>query len=223
MAATKEDQRQPGAEFLPGRQWVNPGFGVPLDFEVIDPAERRAQLVLDPALDTENVDFEPMCCVGDVAGRALFTAQGCQSAQQCHCHRRRRTGTATSRDGGTNTHFHRETRWGWERVDGGLQERVAGDSVRRRDDGVPVARRPPRRAPRGPDLPSCGSKPLLPATLRYSVSVPARQTMCRSIRRCHRSAREPTPQSPLSIPHRVRSYHRTLRLKSVTVRVTSAW
>ena len=117
----------------------HPSLGVCLDFEVIDPAERRAQLVLDPALDTEDVYFESMRCVGDVARRAVLQAQGRQSAEQSNCNRRRRTGAATSRDTGTHTNFHGEAPWGWEGVDGGLQQRVAGDPGRPRDDGVPVA------------------------------------------------------------------------------------
>src|SRR5450755_4404917 len=139
VGAPEENQRQPGAELLPGGQRVHPGLGVRLDFEVIDPAERRAQLVLDPALDTENVDFEPMRCVGDLARRALLPAQRSQSAQQSNRNRCRGTGAATSWYAGTNTDFHRESSWGWERVDCGLQERVADDPGRPRDDGVPVA------------------------------------------------------------------------------------
>ena len=71
--------------------------------------------------------------------RTLLPAQGRQSAQQSNCNRRRRTGATTSRDAGTNTDFHRESSWGWERVDGSLQQRVAGAPGRPRDDGVPVA------------------------------------------------------------------------------------
>ena len=77
--------------------------------------------------------------VGDIARRALLQAQGCQSAEQSNRNGCRRTGAATSRDAGTNTDFHGEARRGWERVDGGLQQRVAGDPGRPRHEGVPVA------------------------------------------------------------------------------------
>ena len=139
MGATKEDEREPRAEFLPRRQWAHPSLGVGLYFEIVDPAERRAQLVLDAALYTENVDLEPIRGIRDVARRALLSAQGRQSSQQGNRNRCRRTGTATGRDSGTNNDFYRETPWRRVRVDGGLEQRVAGNPWRPRDDGVPVA------------------------------------------------------------------------------------
>ena len=83
-------------------QGVHRGLRIRLDLEVVDPAERRAQLVLDPALDAEDVDLEPMRGVGDVAGRRVLGAHGGQRAQQRDRDRRRRTRAAAGRDGGTH-------------------------------------------------------------------------------------------------------------------------
>ncbi len=67
VGPTQKDQRQAGAEPFPHPQAVHGGLRVRLDLQVVDPAEGRAQLVLNPALGTDEVHLEAMGRIGDGA------------------------------------------------------------------------------------------------------------------------------------------------------------
>jgi len=60
---------------------VHDSLRVRRDFEIVDPAKRRAQLVLDSALDTEDVTLEPMRRIGNFPRRQLVDARGGQRSQ----------------------------------------------------------------------------------------------------------------------------------------------
>ena len=119
MGAAEEDQRQSGAEFLPGGQGLHRRLRVRVDLEVVDSTECRAQLVLDPALDTEDVDLEPMGGVGEsrrdgCSERTAANPPSMATAIAADVPVPQPAGTAE------RTLTSRVRPRGWERVDGGL-------------------------------------------------------------------------------------------------------
>ena len=140
VPTTEEHQRQSKAQCLPRGQLVHHRFRIRVDLEVVDPTQRGAQLILDPALETEHLDLEPVRRVCDLPRRPRHGTQRRQTAEQRDRNRGRRTGTASGRNAATDPDLHRQViRW-WADAEGRLHQRVARHTRWMRDERVRLTR-----------------------------------------------------------------------------------
>ncbi len=163
---------------------------VRFDLQVAHSAERRAQLVLDPLSTPRTSTSSRWATYAASRGDRSLAAHCCLFARQGNRHRSRTARAATGWDGGADADLHGHSPGGWEHVDGGLQQAVAGHPGRSRARWVAVAEALSATSTTCPEPPFGGSRRLLPASRRCSGRAPARRTTYRSTHRCHRSALE---------------------------------